>query len=638
MPASPVAVLQTESHPSNVASAASSNETGVGGGGVKRFDDTKGSGPESTLLAIDLAQIWLAWQCRMIAGIIRGALYQPVDAKHIGSVLAIWPGEGEGEKELLDVATQALSENRGLIRPQQRYGPGGHRVCDMVASPLVIENETVAVVGVMISPRSEPQQQAVLQLLQWGGLWMEIMVRQQQSVKQQFGAFDSKLLTRLVGHSSSHAAAIDTVNQLAERFSCERVSLGFHHGKNMRLAALSHVASFDPRTQLVRRIEAAMAEAADQKKTLVVPVIDNYQDAVTRAQRELAVQQGNHSVCTIPLSGRSRVIGAITLERDASQTFDTSTIGWIQSIASILGPLIESKRQEERSFFAKGGEALLSLGSAVFGPSRLKFKMILLTLIVAVSILAVIDGDYRVTAPASIEGEVRQVIAAPQAGFIRKSEVRPGDQVKKGQLIAAMDDRDLRLTRQKWQSERNKIEKEYQEALAMHDRIELSLLSAQIDQVEAEIQLLEEKISRTKIRAPFDGVIVSGDLTQSLGAPLEIGQLLFEIAPLERYRVVLEVDEHDVADLKSGRTGKLIFAALPDKSFSFSLGKLIPVAVSSETRNHFQVEATLNEHLPLLRPGMRGVGKIDIGRRNLFWIWTHSMVDRIRLWIWSVGF
>ena len=155
--------------------------------------------------------------------------------------------------------------------------------------------------------------------------------------------------------------------------------------------------------------------------------------------------------------------------------------------------------------------------------------------------------------------------------------------------------------------------------------------------MDAEIRLIEEKIIRTQLYAPFDGMVVSGDLSQSLGAPVETGQVLYEVAPLDSYRVVLEVDEHDVAGLDRGKTGHLIISALPRTSFAISVDQVVPVAVSSETRNFFRVEASLDESAPLLRPGMRGVAKVDMGQHNLLWIWTHSVIDRIRLWIWSAG-
>ena len=588
-------------------------------------------------LAIDLAQTWLAWQCRMVAGIIRGVLYQPADAGRIESTISVWPGKGEGEQQLGDIASEALQEKRGVIRSQQRYGPGNHRVCDLVACPLLVDNEPVTVIAVMISTRSEAQQQAVLQLIQWGGLWMETLVRQQSAVQQGVGTFNQALLTGIVGHASSHEVAMDTVNRLADRFACERVSMGFRSGLTIRLRALSHVANFDPRTQLVRRIEAAMEEAVDQATILLLPDSSKQEALVTRAHGELIEHQGTGVVCTIPLLGQCGAIGAITLERDSSRPFDTGSVGELKSIARIMGPALEWKLREERSAWSKGIEVLLDLATGVFGPTRLKLKLTLLALLVLVTTLALMDGNYKVTAPASIEGAVRQILVAPQDGYVKQSEVRAGNLVKKGQLIAVLDDRNLQLTRQKWQSERNKIEKEYQEALAKHDRTEQSVLRAQIDQVDAELRLIEEQIARTRIKAPFDGVVVSGDLSQSLGAPVETGQLLFEVAPLDSYRVVLEVDEHDVAGLDSARSGHLIIAALPQSNFAISLDKLVPVAVSGEASNYFRVEASLDEPSSLLRPGMRGVTKVDMGRRNLLWIWTHAVLDRIRLWAWSAG-
>jgi len=59
--------------------------------------------------------------------------------------------------------------------------------------------------------------------------------------------------------------------------------------------------------------------------------------------------------------------------------------------------------------------------------------------------------------------------------------------------------------------------------------------------------------------------------------------------------------------------------------------------VAEEGRNYFRVEATLDQPTQMLRPGMEGVAKIEMGEESLFWIWTHALVDRLRLWIWAVG-
>ncbi|NND36068.1 MAG: histidine kinase, partial [Gammaproteobacteria bacterium] len=61
-----------------------------------------------------------------------------------------------------------------------------------------------------------------------------------------------------------------------------------------------------------------------------------------------------------------------------------------------------------------------------------------------------------------------------------------------------------------------------------------------------------------------------------------------------------------------------------------------PISTVEDGRNFFAVQAKLlSEQTQVLRPGMQGVGKIYIGRRKLVWIWTHEMLDWLRLKSWS---
>lgn len=579
----------------------------------------------------------------MVAGLIRGALYRVENQDQLDLVISVWPSAGEGEAQLQTAASEALKQGRGIRRPQQAYGseinqPEKNRTCDLIASPLRVDGKPMAVVAAMISPRSEPQQQAVLQLIQWGGVWLETLIHQQLESQERTDAFTLALVSSVLSCSASRLAAMEIVNRLAEKMHCERVSIGFRKGLGIRLQAVSQLANFDPRTQLVRNIEAAMEEAVNQATALTFPGSPAQASLITRAHSELSAQQRQGAICTLPLQGRLGTIGAITLERAASQPFDEKTVAWGGSLAKLIGPVLEIKQREERSIWAKGIAAFKDLVAGLLGASRLKLKLSLIGIMAALCLLYLVDGTYKVTAPANIEGESRQLLVAPQDGYVKQAKVRAGDVVKQGQLIASLDDRNLQLERSKWLSERNKIEKEYQDALAKRERTKLSVSRAQLDQVDAELRLSEEKIARTQLRAPIDGIILNGDLSQSLGSPVEIGQVLFEVAPLNSYRVVLEVDEHDVAELHEARPGQLIIAALPESTFALSLQQIKPVAVSENGHNFFRVEANLVEPSKLLRPGMRGVAKVEIGQRKLLWIWTHSLIDRLRLWAWSIGF
>ena len=155
-----------------------------------------------------------------------------------------------------------------------------------------------------------------------------------------------------------------------------------------------------------------------------------------------------------------------------------------------------------------------------------------------------------------------------------------------------------------------------------------------MDQAEAQIALLDEQLSRTKVTAPFDGVVMSGDLSQSLGAPVERGQVLYEVAPLHEYRVIAQVDERDIMEISVGQQSKLILPSMPGEELPFLVDKITPVSTAKEGRNYFRVEGHLEKLSERLRPGMEGIGKITIDRRKLIWVWTHEAIDWVRLQVW----
>jgi hypothetical protein len=142
------------------------------------------------------------------------------------------------------------------------------------------------------------------------------------------------------------------------------------------------------------------------------------------------------------------------------------------------------------------------------------------------------------------------------------------------------------------------------------------------------------KLAKTEIRSSFDGIVVTGDLSQRLDSPVQRGDLLFEVAPLEAYRVILEVDERDIDEIVVGQQGDLVFSALPNQTLEVTVTKLTPVSEAKEGKNTFRVEAEMTERPERLQPGMEGIAKVTVDRRRLIWIWTHEIVDWMRLILW----
>ena len=262
-------------------------------------------------------------------------------------------------------------------------------------------------------------------------------------------------------------------------------------------------------------------------------------------------------------------------------------------------------------------------------------RIIAIAALLFIIIIFIFPATYRVTAPASLEGKIQRVVVAPFDGYISNAFFRAGETVTTGDRIAEMDSQSLILEQQRYIAEKNEYTRQYRQALATRDKAQAHIFKSQVKQAEAQMQLLDIKIQRSSLNAPLDGVIISGDLSRSLGAPVKTGDVLFEVAPLDEYRLIISVDEKQVVDVQQGLHGMLSLTALPETKLEFVVHKVSPVFEENTDGIAYRVEATFTKNYPALRPGMQGVAKIEIDKRSFAWIYLHPLYDAIRLWFWS---
>jgi RND family efflux transporter MFP subunit len=247
--------------------------------------------------------------------------------------------------------------------------------------------------------------------------------------------------------------------------------------------------------------------------------------------------------------------------------------------------------------------------------------------------LLFIPVTYHVAGSASLQGAYKQLVVSPQDGYLAEINARPGDLVQAGDLLAQLNDDDLRLERRKLSSEQKRFQQQYDNALATANRIEAAIASAQVDQVAIQLRLLEQQLQRTQLVAPRAGIVVSKDITQTLGAPVKQGDTLFEIAA-DGFQVQLWIDERDIAAVQIGHLGQLKLSSLPGEVFALAVTRIMPLSEVREGRNYFHVEATLATEAQVLRPGMSGSAKLEVGERRLGWLWFNELWRWFRLNIW----
>ncbi len=582
---------------------------------------------------------WLAELCRNVDGIRAGFAAFKLESGQVEEFS--WPAELRDTLQLKRAAERANADRREVVlwTRSEMAAKTSEMLGIIIARPLVGAEAPYGSVAVAMAPNAAMDVASVIRRLDWGLGWIEVVAARAQAAEARDGA--KRVATALdvaltVGeHKRSQYALMALANDLCSRLESDRVSLGACRRGGVRLRALSHHGAAVKSSDLRDTIENAMDEAIDQSAAAVHPALAGTTRRLSVAQRALAKSGGASCVLSVPIAYRRRAIGAMTLERVRDEPFDTPTVRLVEMAATLIAPILGLQIANDRWISGRSRDLTGQSLRAVFGSGHVAAKLIVLAAIGLAAWLAVAEGAYRVTAKASMEGSVQRAAPAPFDGYISSAPKRAGDIVRKGELLASLDDKDLLLEKVKLQGDLGKEQQTYHEAFAKSDRPAVASSRAQIDQARAQLAVVEAKLARTRIVAPFDGIVVSGDFSQLLGSPIEKGKTLFEIAPLSDYRVILRIDERDLRSLAVGQSGHLLLAGLPGVPIPMTVSKITPVAAVEDGRNVFRVEAALSRTALPLRPGMEGVAKVDISRRSLAWIWTHSLYDWLRLTAWK---
>lgn len=588
---------------------------------------------------------WLAGLCARIDGVTLALLVHREGADNTFVASALWPRPDADYSALAEVARHALAEGSEIAVPALgvRAEPPGSAAARIGVPYRDGEGAPFAALALELvaPPGTRLASEAALGQCAWAGGWLvaDHAARHAAAVPDRAAgaALTALDLVALVGeHARAADAALALANELAAWFGCPRVAIGLARCGRVRLTAISHAAIFDPRSRAAETLDNAMNEAFYQAAPVLLPEDPAMPPAIALAHRELAREASSPSVLSVVMRGRESAVGVITLERgDMARPLGAAEAERLGALAAVLGPVLELQVEREQWLAGRPRRLWLATREALMRPDRPVRRVALVAVLALPLLLAIMPGTFEVSARAVLEGRVQRAIVAPYEGYVGEARARAGDTVRKGDLLARLEDRDLQLERARWQSEVGTLRAKYDDAMAQHARADVMVLEAQMGEARAQLALAEDKLARSRIVAPFDGVIVSGDLSQSLGSPVERGKPLFEIAPRDGFRVILQVDERDVRFVRAGQHGRVVLSGLPTQVLPLAVTRTTAVATADEGRNFFRTEATLDRGDARLRPGMEGVARVDAGTRPLLWIWTRTLVEWLRVFAWK---
>jgi hypothetical protein len=470
------------------------------------------------------------------------------------------------------------------------------------------------------------------------------------------------------------AAAMALCNELASRWKAERVGIGFLKGRYVRLQALSHTEKITRHMALVQAIESAMEECLDQDVEILYPP---HKEAgfVYRSTEQLALKHGPNTVCSLPLrrGGGSAeggsVVAVLTVERKADLPFQIDEIETLRLTCDLFTARLADLYEQDRFIGVKAGKAIgraLSWGAS----AKHTWAKVAAIAVLGLTCFAVFcKGTYKIESPFVLEASEKQIVPAPFEGFLQTVNANVGDIVMTEQTAARfnglanacklvpllVDHRPVTILAtlntaeivSQLESARGEYNTHLSDAnIALADATahpgeqsqgRVQMARAQAAKSLADMHLYQWQIDQATIKAPVDGVILSGDLRQKIGAPAKKGDELYQVGERDKLRAELSVPEDQSVDLRVGYRGQLASASYPDQKLWFTVERINPIASVTGSTNVVKVRVALDPAglKPWMKPGMEGIAKVYVpGGARYIWLWTHRPINWVRMKLW----
>jgi multidrug resistance efflux pump len=239
-----------------------------------------------------------------------------------------------------------------------------------------------------------------------------------------------------------------------------------------------------------------------------------------------------------------------------------------------------------------------------------------------------------VRANCELQPVVRRVIAAPFDGLLMRSRAKAGDLVKVGDLLAEMDGRELRSQLAQAVAERERALREADQALAAGDIAASKVAEHEAEALAHQIETLEYRKGHLEVRAPIEGIVLQGNWERSEGAPLRIGDPLFEIGPLDRFVAEVAVPATEVSLVEEGARVTVRLQSGTGGVLHGGITRVSPKSELLEEKNVFICEVPIENDQGDLRAGLKGKAKVEGPRRPLIWSWFRRAWLALRYYAW----
>ena len=427
-----------------------------------------------------------------------------------------------------------------------------------------------------------------------------------------------------------NSAAIVLVNQLKKLTGAQQIVFAIESTNSLpQVLAISDLDEIVQDFDGLKAMRLACAQALESGEMSIYPDRRNQSDW-DQALQQYCRKLGHEACIALPLKkgATGDMLGCLLIATTAVQLAKPTFTSYLNEIGQMLSGHLAVILKANRGLV---DHALSSLNrNLTAGRSKIAAAISLSALA-----LMLVPWPYKIHCDCELQPVSRRFVAAPHDGILQKNLVESGDVISAGQAIAMLDDRQLRMEMAGLQAELQGANKQRSSATARGSIAESQIAASQARKLNAEIELVNSKLKNLEITSPIAGIVVAGDLEKVEGAPVEMGQTLFEIGPLNKMLIEIAVPEEEITYVETGMSIAIKLNAYPFETWHGNVSRVHPKSEIRDSKSVFIAEVEIDNAGRKLKPGMQGSAKIKSGAYPIGWNLFHRPMEQLRYWtIW----
>jgi len=403
---------------------------------------------------------------------------------------------------------------------------------------------------------------------------------------------------------------------LQQHFQAQRVILGLQKGKHCRVESISEIEHFKRQADIVHVGEALM------KSTLLLqaPLTTESDDPQVKQMLKITGAQG---LLSLPLPKFPDGFAGVLIILWEKPPLETQ-LKELGQLALALGMTTVALKRARLRWWQR----------FQFDTSKERNRRIFkLSLWFAFVVVMLIPVPHRIAGSVLLEPTVKRFVNAPFDGILKQTFHLSGDQVKNGDLLAELDGKEIEWQLSGLNAEKSRAQKQKDVSAAARDTSSVQIAQLEIERLDAQIELLEHRMANLQIKSPLEGIVILGDLKRAEGSPINKGQVLFEIAPLDNMLVQMAISVDDIRYVEPNAPLSIILDAYPNDIFEETVSKIQPRAMTRDSQQVFILEAKMDNVDGRLRPGLKGHGRVYADKETLGWVIFHKAWEHLFKWI-----